>query len=260
MSRIIIAGDNHLETLRRCGGFYERPTSPGTGEEIGPLVGYAGTYFDEQGKELQYVGKVYANFAMAELHSNVLKFFATGLLIRLSKVINLESIDALVGAPIGGYSLADALGFSLSDAQMVKAEKMVIAPKTETSREKSKLIFNRHGIENGWKCVIVEDVCNNFSTTGELVQLIRARGGEVIAIACFLNRSLKVDDEFICKIDETPGGNRAIGIPVASVVRKPIPEYRQDDPEVARDILAKNVVWKPKNEWHRLASAMQGAS
>lgn len=247
-----IAGDRHLETLVNCDGYYECPISPGTGERMGPLVGYAGTYDGPDGRKLQLVGDIYANFAKAEMYGNVLKWFADCLTLPLQKHIGIEAIDAFCGAPIGGYALATALSILNPWISVIKAEKKVVDLATPTSREKSKLAFGRHSIVKGARYVIVEDVCNNFSTTSELIGLITSLGGIVVGIACFLNRSLTVDD-FYTVVDGVPPWN----IPVVSLVRKPINEWRQDDPAVADDIARHNVVWKPKDEWPRLKQAMQ---
>jgi orotate phosphoribosyltransferase len=249
MRRIEIAGDRHLETLRNCGGYYECPRDK-SGRRLGPLVGYAGKYQTLNSVYLQWVGDVYANFAKAEIYPHVLKYFASCLSAHLNSQIGLENIDVFCGAPIGGYSLADALGF-WNDINIIKAEKKVVALATPTSREKSELVFARHNVEEGQRCVIVEDVCNNFSTTAELIGLITASGGVVVAIACFLNRSL-VDSTY----QYLAGNSNVLSPPVISVVRKFIQEWKQDDPAVSRDIAKGNVVWKPKDEWPRLMEAM----
>ncbi|MFH0830801.1 MAG: hypothetical protein V1895_01955 [Parcubacteria group bacterium] len=88
----------------------------------------------------------------------------------------------------------------------------------------------------------MEDVCNNFSTTTDAVQLIEKAGGRLVAVMCLLNRSR---EEYF--------GYRTRDIPVLALEHKPMPQYRQDDPAVAEDIAAGNVVWKPKEEWQRLA-------
>jgi adenine/guanine phosphoribosyltransferase-like PRPP-binding protein len=251
--KIKIAGDQHLETLYNCGGYYTCPKTP-DGKRLGPLVGYAGTYEGPNGKPLQFVGDVYANFAKAEPHMKVLKFFARCLSGQIYSVTNFHTIDIFCGAPIGGYSLADELGSQNDWIDVVKAEKKVTALKTATSREQSELVFSRHDVQKGDRCVIVEDVCNNFSTTGKFVQLIQSRGAIVVAIACFLNRSPSVEKEFLLPSED---GKTALVIPVASLVRKIIPEYRQDDPAVAEDVANGNVVWKPKDEWSRLMEAMK---
>jgi orotate phosphoribosyltransferase len=131
---------------------------------------------------------------------------------------------------------------------------MITALKTSTSREQSELVFSRHDVEKGDRCVIVEDVCNNFSTTGKFVKLINSRGGIVVAIACFLNRSPNVDREYCLSLE---GEAKVLQIPVISLVRKVINEWKQDDPAVAEDIAKGNVVWKPKDEWARLMEAME---
>jgi len=94
--------------------------------------------------------------------------------------------------------------------------------------------------------VIVEDVCNNFSTTDKMISLVESSGGVVVAIAVIFNRSAL--DNY-----QTKSGQR---MPVLSVVHKHLPQYKQEDPEVARDIAAANVVWKPKDNWETLAAAM----
>lgn len=253
IERIKIADDRHLETLGNCGGYYECPRSEGTGDRIGPLVGYAGTYEGLGGKRLQFVGDVYANFAKAEPHPNVLRFFARCLVVRLSAEVDIAKVNAFCGAPIGGYSLADALSLD-NDIMVIKAEKKVTALKTATSREKSELVFARHSVENGANYVIVEDVCNNFSTTEELINLIVGYGGKVLAIVCFLNRSLTVDSKYYSLV--CAEGSRLL-LPVVSLVRMSINEWRQDDPAVAYDIARGNVVWKPKDEWGLLMQAMR---
>ena len=236
MKHIIpIPGEDPLETLKSCDGYYERP--PG-----GPLVGYAGR--DKEGR--QYVGMVYANFAKGERHGKVLLRVASEL---VGKYPNISAQgDGFCGAPEGGKALAAVLAASLGKGYIFP-EKQVTVLKTDSSREKSVLVWGRHEPEPGENWWIVEDVCNNFSTTAELIKLIESRGAKVVGIICFLNRSIHVETDYPVK----PG----CLVPVNALVRKKIAEYRQDDPAVAGDIAAKNIVWKPKNEWSRLREAMQ---
>lgn len=235
----IDSGMDPLEILRICGGYYSCPKDA-DGKRLGPLVGYAGKY----GDSLQFVGDIYANFAAIEKFPPALRHVA----VEISALISttLKNVDVFCGAPIGGYSLADALGLAC-DRQVVKAEKKIIKLATSTSREKSKLVFGRHEIRPDDKVVIVEDVCNNFSTTWELISLIEAAGGMVVDIVCFLNRSLAVNSDFE-------------GIPVIPLVRLPILQYEQGDPEVLADIQNGNVVWKPKDQWPKLMAAMANAA
>lgn len=235
-----LMSDTPLEILARCGGYYECPTD-GNGRRLGKLVGYAGRYeAPEDGLQKQYVGYVYANFAEAEQYPHVMERFAR--MMREKHII--YDTDVFVGAPIGGYSFSEALAKEC-DCKVIKAEKRVIALATGNSREQSKLVFGRHNVRRGERAAIIEDVCNNMSTTAELIDLIEGAGGIVTCIICLLNRSLDVHDVYVA-----PRTGRKYR--VLSLERKPIMEYRQDDPLVRDDVIRGNVVWKPKDEWEKL--------
>ncbi len=235
---------DHLETLRNCGGYYACPKDS-VGKRLGPLVGYAGKY-PTPGGDKQWVGDIYANFAKAEEYPSVLFHYAFCMEEKLTPVI--KNIDIFCGAPIGGYDFSKMLGL-VFDRRAIKAEKKVTALATEKTREQTEIVFARNDIEKGARYAIGEDVCHNFSTTESLISLIMSLGGSVTAIVCELNRSPTIEDHYL-----SPAVGRQI--PVISLVRKPIPEYRQDDPAVIDDIRIGNVVWKPKNEWPRLMKAV----
>lgn len=244
MSKLIYpkADEPPLDLLRRCRGFYECPKAA-DGTRLGPLVGYAGR--DDQGR--QYVGDVYANFAKIEQHGPALLHTAE---LLWAKILHMGFLDfaGFCGAPEGGKALATTLA-TVYQRQYIFPDKKVISLATETSREKSKLIFSRHDApepDTAWW--IVEDVCNNFSTTMEIVNLIQASGARVLGIVCFLNRSMVVDAVYT-----TSAG---MPLPVLSVVRKPFDQWKQDDPIVADDIARKNVIFKPKEQWDNLEKAM----
>ncbi|MBI2644579.1 hypothetical protein HYW94_00150 [Candidatus Uhrbacteria bacterium] len=246
MSAIIHSLDaDPLTMLKECGGYYECPKGE-DGKRLGPLVGYAGTYEMPDSTRKQWVGDAYANFAKAEEFPRILATLAYRLEDALRPFLGSDAI--FCGAPIGGYCLSQALGFTY-DRRVIKAEKKVTALATASTREKSELIFARHEITSGENVIIVEDVCNNFSTTTQLVSLVEKSGGTVTAIVCLLNRSLDMGIAY--------RSQNGIEIPIISLVRLIIPEYRQDDPEVAEDIAHGNVIWKPKNEWPRLMKAME---
>ena len=233
-----------LEILRRCSGFYDFVE----GNPNGLLVGYAGKYQAPDGSMKQWVGRTYANFAKAEEYPIVMQTFACQLHQRLSNFPPIQ-FDVLCGAPIGGYVFSQMLGLTFPQALVVKAEKKVTALATETSREQSKVVLARHSVEKDARYVIVEDVCNNFATTEDLIKLIKDGGGKVVAIFCLLNRSLTID----CLYQSVAGDNV---IPVVSLVRKPILEFKQEDPAVADLIVQGRIVLKPKDEWDRLMQAM----
>lgn len=231
-----------LGALRLLGGYYECPKDA-SGKRLRPLVGYAGR--DSQGR--QKVGDIYANMAILEEWPRLI-----GLPIKESGVFDelvLCEPTVVCAAPLGGMTVGPCLAGILG-VRYIYAEKKVIELATDHSREKSKLVFARHEPKPGDRVVIVEDVCNNFSTTEELVRLILQCGAEVVRIFCLLDRSLGSLHQTIF---ETKAGQPII---VNAIVRKPIPEYEQDDPEVAADIEAGNVVWKAKDEWPRLMADM----
>lgn len=254
-TRITVSSDNYLEALRQCGGYYNCPKDK-TGKRLGPLVGYAGKYEGPQGEQLQWVGDTYANFAQIECNHEAMRFVSGCLGATIDARIGVRNVDFLCGVPLGGYDLAAVIGQS-HNIDVIKAEKKVTAIATESSREKSKLVFGRHGIETGASYVLMEDVCNNFSTTGDLIRLIVSFGGKVMGIACFLNRSLIVDKVF--SADMGPEAS-PLEIPVISLVRLPIPEYKQNEASVAEDVAGGNVIWKPKDEWDKLAKVMDAGN
>jgi adenine/guanine phosphoribosyltransferase-like PRPP-binding protein len=235
-----ILGEAPLDLLRRCEGYYQCPKDP-DGKRLGPLVGYAAKYDNKH----HWVGDEYANFAKAERHGPILHHIVDQMFASLQALTHAKSLfqsTGFCGAPEGGKALANALA-SWSRKQYIFPEKKVLFAETRTSREVSELHFDRHEPkprENWW---IVEDVCNNFSTTKNMIELIENFGASVTGIICFLNRSPDVEDSYLDR-------------PVISLVRKVIPQYRQGDPFVAEDVLQRNVIWKPKTEWSPLAEAM----
>lgn len=232
-----------LEAVKACGGYYECPKSP-HGQRLGPLVGYAGR--DEKGR--QFVGDIYLNMAVLEAYPHILWAYASILNEKISGGRNGLSDKVFCGAPLGGMSLASLMAMR-AYARYIFPEKEVTEVATKHSREKSHLVFKRHGITKGDEVIIVEDVCNNFSTTTELVNLITLGGGKVVAIVCLLNRA---DDPIL----HEPFRFLNLYIPVITLVDKPIRQYHQDDLPVIQDVQNGNVVWKPKDKWPELLSAM----
>lgn len=235
---------NPLEVLKECGGYYECPKDK-EGKRLGPLVGYAGKYDAPDGTKKAFVGDVYYNFAKAEQDSETCDSFTNGIIAQISKRI--DQVDVMLGVPMGGIILAADIARAIK-CKRVFAEKKVIAVATETQREQSVLVVERHDLPARSKVVLVEDICNNFSTTDKVVELVEKVGAKIVAIACAINRS----PEEVYKKGE-------IVLPVISDVHVPTKQWKQEDAEVAEDIKKGNVVWKAKNEWHRLAEAMAAA-
>lgn len=237
-SRVVVEPNNPLQTLVNCTGFYQSRCDA-DGKIVGPLVGYAGK--DETGKN--FVGACYINLATVEERPRVLAHFARTLAENIKGIIGDDCVDVFLGAPMGGLLLAGALSQEMN-VRTAFAEKKVKALSDSTTgvKEESELVISRHTINKGDRVIIVEDLCNNFSTTSKLVNLIETLGGVVVGIACILNRS---------------PGCIWLELPVMSVIHKPLPQYRQDDPEVAHLVRDGNVVWKPKYEWSKLLATMQ---
>lgn len=223
-----------LGILFHCGGYYNAPPS-------GPLVGYAGRYEADGEVMKQYVGKVYFNVAAVEQRPQFLYSVAIMLAEKLRQQFPGAGVDQLIAAPMGGILLAGFTAYVMK-MRVGFLETKVTALATETAREESKLVLARHEIIAGDPVVLVEDVCNNFSTIGKAKAVIEAAGGRLVGIACFLNRSAQKEWE---------------GLPVISLVDQPTEQYRQEDEAVRAEIEAGNVVWKPKADWPRLMEAMK---
>lgn len=239
-----------LEAVRALDGYYECPTDD-HGHRLGPLVGYAGR--DEKGR--QFVGDIYLNMAVLEEYPHILWTYAGSLVERLSSRRNgfsHLSDKVFCGAPLGGMALAQMTAMR-AYGRYVFPEKEVLDVATHLTREKSRLVFKRHEVNEGDEVIIVEDVCNNFSTTRELIALINTYGAIVVAIVCLLNRAedMSLHGRYLYR--------KSI-IPIVALEDKPIRQYSQDDLLVLQDVENGNVVWKPKDKWAELMDAMNIAS
>ena len=231
-NQINISGD-HLETLCERGGYYECPKDS-QGSRLGPLVGYTDTYLSSDGKKA-WVGEVYVNFAVLEWCPSVLPCFALSMQERLASLIS--EIDFFCGVP-GGY------GFSQELALIFKRKAIEVEKDGQ-----SRLVFRDHSVKEGKHYVIVKDICSNLFRTEGLISSVMSAGGIVRAIVCLLNKSMYFEDSY----PSTAAGE----VPVISLIRKPILQYRQDNPEVVDDIRNGNIVWDPEACWPQLMGIMQ---
>jgi len=250
--------NNFLSTLHQNGGFYS--SFDQTGKRVGPLVGYAGRYKDETGSH-QYVGDVYANCSKIEKNASSLKLIIydveehiTNCLFSYGSGMSDDSSTRnsnrilWLGAPMGGIVTSVLLSLTIFPdlSQCGFLEKKVIELATQDARERTDLIMGRHDINNGDTIIPVEDVCNNFSTTDRMLQIISNCSNRIPFIFCLINRSGKTSYSF--------NGRE---IPIVSIVSANWPEYKQDDPEI-RDYISNpnNLVLNPKQNWGELMTDM----
>lgn len=231
-----LCADDPIQMLYRCQGYYESRRGH-DGKYLGPLVGYA--HKDELGKNM--VGFTYFNFAKADQNPIILSAYAYLLAEKLKRRVG--EVDAVLGMPEGGKALAVELGRYLN-CQVISVEKNILklADHEHGRKEVSEPVIKRHEIRDGSRLVLVEDVCNNFSTTHKGKDLSAQFNSEVVAVATAVNRAR--DKEWQ-------------GRPVVSVCHIPSGQFRQNDPEVAEMVKAGNVIWKPKYEWDEIKKAMQ---
>jgi len=233
----------YLDLLRQCGGYYKAVIDPGTNLPIGPMVAYSGTYGIEGGKR-QYVGYAYYNCAMLEQHPAVARAFVRGLAsIVLSR--QLPEFQCVVGVPDGGLIVGQNTALVL-EKHYAGLQKKVVEVGTPTTKEKTELVFARHGIDAGMRVVLCEDLINNFSTTDKAIQVVEKAGGEVVGLIALINRSW-------------PARNDYNGLPAVVLLERPTPQFKQEDPEVVEHLKAVGFLPDVKPSWTVVAEAMAKA-
>lgn len=232
---LIDSGGDFLKTLENCEGYYVCPQSP-DGKLFGPVVGYTADYDVGDGTKKKWVGLTYYNFSKADQWPAVLSFFAR----EMNRKLTARSMipDVIIGAPWAGVKFSQEVACLLG-CRHIFAEK-----------KDDDVILGRYegDINPGDIVAIGEELVNNASTTGKLVNLIEKSGGHVVCIFCAINRSSPFKKSFW----ETSN----VSIPIIGVIERETPQYRQDDLIVAEDVAAGNVIWKPKYEWPKLKAAM----
>lgn len=229
-----------FDLLKEVFGWYECPKNS-QGVRLSPLVGYAKR--DELGR--QFVGEKYANFAKIEENIDIVIDLALLLKNKIPKTL-LSSCDIFCGIPQGGNTLAAMLAL-VCYKKFKYPEKKTISPKNLWEREVSEFSFGRHKIDSERRVIFVEDVTSSFSSVEKVLKQIRMNVDHftTTAIVTFFNRSENWDDFYYSKSEEKC-------IPIISLIRREIRQYRQDDPFVSDDVKKGNVVWDPKNNWGQL--------
>ncbi|MBU6431237.1 MAG: phosphoribosyltransferase [Patescibacteria group bacterium] len=227
-----------FDVLKEAGGWYQCPKDF-QGKRSGPLVGYAAR--DELDRQL--VGEEYVNFAKIEEDVDVVHNLALLLGRKIPKSI-LSSCNVICGVPEGGKILAAMLAL-VCNKKFKYPDKKIIPSKISGERDESIFTFGKHKIGPSKKVILVEDVTSSFSSVKKILQELNKNKIHLTAIVTFFNRSIVWNDYYHPKPDEPY-------IPVISLIRKEIRQYRQDDPFVSDDVKKGNVVWDPKNNWEQL--------
>lgn len=229
-----------FDVLREANGWYECPKDS-QGKRLGPLVGYA--KMDEMDRQL--VGEGYVNFANIEEDVDVVHDLALLLKNKIPDNL-LSSCDIICGIPEGGKTLAAMLAF-VCYKKFKYPEKKTTPPKKLGEREISEFVFGRHKIKPERKIIFVEDVASSFSSVEKVLRQIRKNVDHftATAIVTFFNRSTEWDNFYY-------SGSEKICIPVINLIKRPICQYRQDDPLVSDDVKKWNIVWDPKSSWEQL--------
>lgn len=234
--------DVYLRLLRERRGYYNAVIDPATGLPIGPLVAYSGKYDVEGVAKKQWVGYIYYNCAMLEQNPAVADFFAQGLASVIADA-GFPEFDCIVGVPDGGLIISQNTARHLGVSYAGLQKKVVVAG-TETTKEQTKLVLARHGIEPGMRVLLGEDLINNFSTTDKAIAVVEKRGAQVVGLVAIVNRSWPPRRDFK-------------GLPVGVLLDRPTPQHKQED--VAAHIQAVGLLPDVKPAWSIVAKAMEDA-
>ncbi|MEN9557809.1 MAG: hypothetical protein RL141_178 [Candidatus Parcubacteria bacterium] len=229
-------GEDLMELGKRCDAVYLCPKVGS--ERKGPLVVYAG----KDGRGRNWVGDLYFNFAQIECHLEVVRAYANAAYQKLRDQDLLHRFDTVLGLPDGGRTFGQMLAL-VAGKRFVYANKEPI-PTEAGMKQEYKWNLSRFSFKPKERVVVAEDVFNNFQNTDSTLKEIATTGANVVFLVGALNRSLIHDTAYK-------------GLPVVAAIRRPFPEYEQDDPEVAADVAAGNIEWEVKKNWARLYAAMQ---
>lgn len=113
----------------------------------------------------------------------------------LAELFQDDEIDVVIAPAMGGVLISYGVGRVLKKRALF------------TERENSEMVLRRNfQIQPNEKVLIVEDVVTTGKSVKEVIEVVRARGGEVIGVGSFIDRSggqadLGVDYRALLKIE-----------------------------------------------------------
>jgi orotidine-5'-phosphate decarboxylase len=219
----------------------------------------------EGGKYVRYtsglIANAYTNNGVSERDYRVLHRAWVDLLSQM-KASWIES-DLVMGAQMGSVRL------SLSLAQV-----MDITESIYTEKDGDEMLLKRHDLGEwnytGRKVVLSEDVITKWSTIAKMIEIVKAWGGEVVAVTCIVNRSGKDNFQgiplFHCYVpqafdmwwdDETLSKTRSNELAAGKTpeqIDAIIAWIQEKYPRIPEGSVISE---KPKNEWNELVKSMR---
>ncbi|MDD5770256.1 MAG: orotidine-5'-phosphate decarboxylase [Candidatus Gracilibacteria bacterium] len=229
---------------------FEKILTTGSWQEI---LEYIGVVYSrrEGGKYCRLtsslISDTYINIGVLERYPSVLKKISLDLREKLinSKLFDENKADdyVVMGSQMGSVRISAILSFALGIMQnSIYSEK--------GGADDKEMLLKRHYINlKGKKVILSEDIVNVGSTIEKMVELVKAQGGEVVAITCVGNRYGKEDFN---------------GIPLIYCFLPPkfnlyyddetLIEARKDYPKIPDGVIISK---KPKNERNELILSMR---
>ncbi|HBU70114.1 MAG TPA: orotate phosphoribosyltransferase [Elusimicrobia bacterium] len=121
----------------------------------------------------------------------------------ISGKLGADAIDLVISPAMGGIVIGQEVGRALGRRAIF------------CERVEGKLVLRRgFKIEKGEKCVVVEDVITTGLSTGEVVEVVKSLGGDVVAVASLVDRS---------------GGKVDFGVPRFSLLSLEVKSYKPEE-------------------------------
>ncbi|MBP9811982.1 orotidine-5'-phosphate decarboxylase [Candidatus Gracilibacteria bacterium] len=231
------------------------------------LLKYIGAIYvrPEGGKYVRYtsglIANAYTNNGVSERDYRVLHRAGMDLMSQM-ETSGIQA-DLVMGAQMGSVRLSLSLADVMSITESIYTEKVG-----------DEMLLKRHdlgeGNYTGRKVVLSEDVITKGSTIAKMIEIVKAGGGEVVAITCIVNRSGKDNFQgiplFHCYVpqafdmwwdDETLVKTRANEMAAGKTpdeIERILQDLQVKYPRLPEGAVISE---KPKNEWNELVKSMR---